>query len=223
MKHVDICWELFLLFFISFSAFLILFSIPKEEPEIIEQGFTPLDMAVNLPELPNLEDEPFMPDVIRQNKEIRRRIGEITFQRTRLILGESYRMFITSYCSAECGGSTTTSSGAQVHRASHSNRYFEPTTCAIDRRYFDYGDLFYIPSEDRVYVAEDTGSGVKGMWLDTFQTSMSDVRGYNTRYETVNTCKFEDYEVMASSYDVFVIVNINFLSKNGGAYLWTNS
>ena len=62
--------------------------------------------------------------------------------------------------------------------------------------------MFYVPSEDRVYVAEDTGPGVRGLWLDTYQNDISDVYGYPSRYETVYLCEVEYYTVNADHYDV---------------------
>lgn len=113
----------------------------------------------------------------------------------RVILYDEYKMFITAYCAEECGWSYSTSSGEICHRSSETDRY-EPTTCAIDRSYFSYGTLFYVPSEDRVYVAEDTGPGVRGYWIDTYQDDMSDVTGYNTRYEICYTCEVEEYSYL---------------------------
>lgn len=193
-----------LVFLLIISSFLttagILFYIQNpvdvEEPDY----FTPVDMIADLPRLtPTPTPEPYLPECIDNAREIRRRLGELTITKTRLVLGNEYRMFITAYCSAECGGSTMTSSGATVHR---SDDPYEPTTCAIDRRYFRYGDLFYVPSEDRVYVAEDTGSGVKGMWLDTYQLDYATVQSYNTRYETIYTCEVEYYDVLADNYNI---------------------
>ena len=40
------------------------------------------------------------------------------------------------------------------------------------------------------------------MWLDLYQDDMADVRGYNTRYETVFMVEIEYYLVPASKYDV---------------------
>lgn len=183
-----------------YLAIAMCIALTHQKSQPIEWGFTSRDMQVELPDLtPTPTPEPILPEVIDEAREIRRRMGEVTTTRTRLVLGNEYRMFITAYCSAECGGSTTTSSGATVHR---SEDPYEPTTCAIDRRYFRYGDLFYVPSEDRIYIAEDTGSAVKGMHIDLFQNSMSDVRGYNTRYETCYRCEFEEYEVILSNYDI---------------------
>lgn len=155
--------------------------------------------------------ERIVPQAVTEHHELKRRMGEVQLVCTRLVLGNSYRMFITAYCAEECGWNYSTSSGATCHRSSWVNRY-EPTTVAIDRSYFKYGDMFYIPSEDRVYIAEDTGPGVRGLWLDTYQDDMSDVTGYNTRYETVYLCEVEYYTVNASYYDVCDLIRNNLLT-----------
>lgn len=116
----------------------------------------------------------------------------ITITYPRVVLYDSYKMFITAYCAEECGWSYMTSSGAECHRASWEHRYDEPTTCAIDLNYFSYGTMFYVPSEDRVYIAEDTGA-FSGYWIDLYQDDMSDVIGYSTRYEVCFICEVEEY------------------------------
>ena len=127
-------------------------------------------------------------------------MGEIPLTCSRIVLKDSYKVFLTAYCAEECGWNYWTSSDTYCHRSSDWNRY-EPTTCAVDLRYFQYGTLFYVPSEDRVYVAEDTGA-FRGMWIDTYQDDISDVYGYDTRYETIYVVEIEQYEVLASNYDV---------------------
>ena len=53
-----------------------------------------------------------------------------------------------------------TASGATCH---YSEDPSEPTTCAIDPRYHNFGEYFgvYVDGELKVYIAEDTGSAVK--------------------------------------------------------------
>lgn len=83
--------------------------------------------------------------------------------------------YITAYAPEECGYNGynyptgwTTASGAICHRADYENRLTEPTTCAIDRSLHRFGDLFYIPDFDRIFVAEDTGGAVRGKHIDLF-------------------------------------------------------
>lgn len=102
------------------------------------------------------------------------------------------KYFITSYCPSECGynGSNfptgwMTASDTICHRAEYNYRLSEPTTCAIDRKLHRFGDTFYIPEFDRTFVAEDTGSAVRGHHLDLFYEEYSDVVSFPTGYYEV--------------------------------------
>ena len=104
------------------------------------------------------------------------------------------RHFITAYCPSECGynGNNypvgwTTSSGTICH---YSDDWKEPTTCAIDRNFHKYGEIIligdpYDPDNRKIYITEDTGPGVKGLWVDCFVETMSEVKSWNTRYDRV--------------------------------------
>ena len=105
------------------------------------------------------------------------------------------RYFITSYCPEECGynGSNypkgwTTASGTICH---YSESNFEPTTCAIDRRFHKFGELLMV--DGKVYVTEDTGSGVKGLWVDCFVETMDEVRNWDTGYKSVYSVTFKNH------------------------------
>ena len=99
--------------------------------------------------------------VLNNYADIRRTMSHVCLPVDRMVLTDIGKYYITGYTSIECGGSTMTASGATVHKGN-------PTTCAIDPKLHDFGDLFYIPYFDQVYVAEDTGSAVKGKHLDLF-------------------------------------------------------
>lgn len=93
--------------------------------------------------------------------------------------------YITAYCSCSkcCWPSTNkTASGTTCHYESDPN---DPTTCAIDRKLHHFGDTFYLKSEGRMYVAEDTGSAVKGKHIDLYFPDHSYVQSYGSHYETV--------------------------------------
>ena len=121
--------------------------------------------------------------------------------------------FITAYCPYECGynGSNypngwVTASGAICHRADYNRRLTEPTTCAVDPslHYINadgYGDLFYIPEFDRVFIAEDTGGAVKGKHLDLFYEEYEDVVYFPTGYYTVYSVNIIEYDVRLGDYD----------------------
>lgn len=192
-KEVDVC------FFMSFiaSAFMILgacamfsayYSIPidaREHKEKNEHIREPMQFY-----------EKLIWSVLEEHRKLWYMFDRIPIyiNAKRVVLYDEYKLFITAYCSEECGWSYSTSSGATCHRSSEANRY-EPTTCAVDLNYFPYGTLFYVPSEDRVYVAEDTGA-FSGMWIDLYQDDMSDVIGYPTRYEYCYTCEVEEYSYL---------------------------
>lgn len=92
--------------------------------------------------------------------------------------------YCTAYSPQETG-SWGTASGTTLHRAEYEYRLTEPTTCAIDRSLHRFGDLFYIPAFDRVFVAEDTGSAVRGNHLDLGYTDLESVWSFPTgSYET---------------------------------------
>jgi 3D (Asp-Asp-Asp) domain-containing protein len=107
--------------------------------------------------------------------------------------------FVTAYCPAECGGSWQTSSGATCHRADWENRYTEPTTVAIDLRVGSYGDTYYIPEFDRVFVAEDTGPGVQGHWIDVFYEDYEDVLSFPTgSYPVYKVIDITEYTILGT-------------------------
>lgn len=99
--------------------------------------------------------------VLNNYADIRKAMSHVSLPVDRMVLTDIGKYYITGYTSIECGGSTMTASGATVHKGN-------PTTCAIDPALWDFGDLFYIPYFDQVYVAEDTGSAVKGKHLDLY-------------------------------------------------------
>ena len=119
------------------------------------------------------------------------------------------RYFITSYCPSECGwnGSNypvgwTTSSGAICH---YSDDWKEPTTCAIDRNFHKYNELIlvgdpYDPDNRKIYITEDTGPGVRGLWVDCFVETYSEVQSWNTRYERVYNVSYVTHTTTAGSF-----------------------
>lgn len=128
--------------------------------------------------------------------DIREEIDKVEIPRSRMILKDEGTYYITGYTSIECGGSIMTASGATVHKGN-------PTTCAIDPALWDFGDLFYIPYFDQVYVAEDTGSAVKGKHLDLY--FYDDEYNYAlsiTGYYQVYSVTYEYDMVAACTYDI---------------------
>ncbi len=100
--------------------------------------------------------------------------------------------YITAYSPQETG-SWATASGITLHRADYENRLTEPTTCAVDRSLHHIGsdgDLFYLPDFDRVFIAEDTGSAVKGKHLDLAYTDLESVWSFPTGYYEVYSVEY---------------------------------
>lgn len=91
--------------------------------------------------------------------------------------------YITAYCDCSkcCWPSTGyTASGVKTH---YSEDWKEATTCAIDPRYFKFGTEFMI--DGKIYIAEDTGSAVKGRHWDLYQPSHDRVASYDSHYSSV--------------------------------------
>ena len=105
------------------------------------------------------------------------------------------RHFITAYCPWECGyngenypAGWRTSSGEICH---YSDDPLVPTTCAIDRNYHRYGE--YLMVDGKIYVTEDTGPGVQGMWIDIFVESMEEVQYFGSHYTDVYYVEFIEH------------------------------
>lgn len=146
-----------------------------------------------------------LPEVTHELIEIRRvdcayQDVLITYKEMKLTYLGTY--FITAYCPAECGGSWSTASGETCHRADWNYRLSEPTTCAIDRSIHSFLDEFYIPDFDRTFIAEDTGSGVRGRHLDLFYEEYEDVVSFPTGYYEVYSVEWEDVTVPVSEEEL---------------------
>lgn len=75
------------------------------------------------------------------------------------IKGTRIRVGATAYC-----GDTITSTGTVP---------IEGTTIAVDPTIIPYGSKVYIPKFNRVFIAEDCGSAIKGYRIDIFMNSYS--------------------------------------------------
>ena len=107
------------------------------------------------------------------------------------------KYYITAYSPQETG-SWITASGIKLHRADNDNRYTEPTTCAVDPKLHKIGKngvKFYIEEFDRVFIAQDTGSAVKGRHLDLAYTDLKSVKRFPTgkyyTYKVISVTKIE--------------------------------
>ena len=178
-----------ILFLIGVMGTAIAKDMKPQDEKIVFDGFRPQDMVVPLPE----RKSPTPTPVPEEEDHFMEALSDAEILVKEMVIEDEYYVFLTAYCAEECGWNYWTSSGEYCHRSDWEYRY-EPSTCAVDLRYFPYGTLFYVPSEDRVYIAEDTGA-FSGYWLDLYQSDMSDVVYYDTRYETIYTISFEYHYV----------------------------
>lgn len=195
-----------------------LFIPPNDEtPQPEEEVLLPIHLDIyhlttpavsgiyNLPEKPNLN-----PPGKLFFEDFKPRLDEVTLPTCDIVMESIGSYYVTNYCPAECGGSWATSSGATCHRSSYKDRLTIPTTCAIDLSVNDYGDLFYIPAFDRVFIAEDIGSGVKSKWLDLFYEDYADVVNFPVGYYEVYSVEYVYGEVPASNYDILEYMDQEF-------------
>ena len=144
------------------------------------------------------------PTIVEEEKE---ELFLVTYERMELTSLGTY--FITSYCPSECGYNGynyptgwMTASDTICHRAEYNYRLSEPTTCAIDRRFHSFGDVFYIEEFDRTFVAEDTGSAVKGRHLDLFYEYYDDVCYFPTGYYEVYSVEWVEETVTVTEEEL---------------------
>lgn len=100
--------------------------------------------------------------------------------------------FITAYCPEECGyrvfsdGTDNyptgwiTATGTTCHRE---EEWWKPSTCGINTAVNRYGDIFLI--DGKVFIAEDTGPGAVGHWIDTFMPDYESMAGFGSHWTEV--------------------------------------
>ena len=201
--------------FVSLIILVIIFSIllpfrqkEPEEPKVYKPCYS---IHITIP-LPNVAyclecsaNNKKVKSVLDKYTNIRNAMDTVTLPTVEMKLTSLGTYYITGYTAWELGGSTATASGATCHKSSYSNRLIEPTTCAIDPALHDFGDLFYIPYFDTVYIAEDTGSAVKGKHLDLYYgTTYEDnqIAACITGYHEVFAVEFVYGSVPATNYDI---------------------
>lgn len=158
---------IFILFLVCISPFVFGQDKDKEPPRpahlaVPTFSYTPPDVDWVFVVKANYEKAE---GVLAEYQTIQDTIDTLEFPTVDVVLTSLGNYYITGYTSIECGGSTITASGATVHKADSS--ITNPTTCAIDPALHDFGDIFYL-EEFGYYVAEDTGSAVKGKHLDLY-------------------------------------------------------
>lgn len=167
--------------------------------EKIPEGFTPKDFICPIPtSTPQSPTPTPIPKEVIFYQDLEDSISSIEVSYTQIEYEYLGTYYITAYCPEECGWNGDpdnlngwyTASGEICHRSDWENRLYEPTTCAISRSVHSFGDLFYIPDFDRVFVAEDTGSAVQGKHLDLFYETIEDVWSFPTGYYPVYSVEY---------------------------------
>lgn len=108
--------------------------------------------------------------------------------------------FITAYCPEECGyrvysdGSDNfpngwiTATGTVCHRE---EEWWNPSTCGINTKYLNYGDILYI--DGKVYVAEDTGYVTMPL-IDLFMPSYEQMMTHGSHWTDVYRVSYAETE-----------------------------
>lgn len=157
-----------------------------------QSHFTAKDMVVPLPENDWISElaNPVIaqPPVITKAYEFKNAWENIDLHYTGMNTEYLGVYFITAYSDEETHYRYT-ASGTEVH---YSDAWNEPTTCAIDLNYHDFGELLLI--DGKLYITEDTGA-FRGLWVDCFVETMEEVQSFDTRYTEVYSVSYAEYRV----------------------------
>ena len=146
------------------------------------------------------EPEPVRPKLPEETYEIKTAIDRLDIYYDYIEYEYIGTYFITAYSPQECGyveysdGTDNfpcgwvTASDTICH---YSDSNWEPTTCAIDRRYFGFNEYLAVDldGELKTYVTEDTGA-FSGKWIDCFVETLEEVHSWNTGYKDVYSVEF---------------------------------
>ena len=196
------------LFHIFLFLFVVLIVYEPEQTEYEFDGFSSMDFYAEIPKAQPATVEPlpeYNPVINEITSVFYSRMEQVQLEVVDIHYESLGYYYITAYCDCEkcCYPSTgMTASGTYTHYADYENRYSEPTTCAIDRRYHRFGEHIYVPSEDRIYVTEDTGSAVKGNHIDIYFPNHSTVQYYGSHYEEVYSVSYTKHLERANNYDI---------------------
>ena len=187
----------YMLAFIICSALVVSDTRKAPDPSVFTD-YRALDMVVPLPKDKQLTQTPEITSDF-----IEREVQDLSEYDSYLLELEPLgKYYVTAYSPQETG-SWITASGIKLHRANFENRYTEPTTCAVDPKLHKIGKngvKFYIAEFDRVFIAQDTGSAVKGRHLDLAYTDLKSVKSFPTGkyqvYRVVNVIKVQAEEVI---------------------------
>lgn len=123
-----------------------------------------------------------------------RQLDDLTYSYTYEVreLEELGSYYVTAYCNcSKCCtyANQATASGVFPHYEEDPDT---PTTCAIDPKLHSFGEVFLV--DGKTYIAEDTGSAVKGRHLDLFFDDHSAVESFGSYYTTVYAVSFYTVE-----------------------------
>ena len=159
---------------------------PKEEEQVMPQKLSYM-IAKEEWTAPQREVREAHPALV-QEMELRNEWNSLNIHYTTVETSYIGRYFVTAYSDEETY-SRATASGIEVH---YSDDPYEPTTAAIDPRYHRFGELLMI--DGKIYVCEDTGANVKGLWVDCFVETMEEVWSWDTGYKSVYSVEYvENY------------------------------
>jgi 3D (Asp-Asp-Asp) domain-containing protein len=175
---------------LAFASILIIYGTINIEPhkEVKEEVFIREEEAapkqvpkIEIPPTPNptLEAYSLKMDELNDIE-----IVYQTIEKTYLTRG-----YITAYCNCSKCCTYANQPTASGKMPVYSEDNFGITSCAIDPRYYKFGQLFMI--DGKIYRADDTGSAVLGRkHFDLFQKDHKSVTKFNTHYTTVYKVKF---------------------------------
>lgn len=185
----------FLAFMFIFNGILVIPYILEDkrlQEATMQPHFTTKDMVVPLPENDWISElsNPVIaqPQAITKAYELKNVWENIDLHYTGMNTEYLGVYFITAYSDEETYYRYT-ASGTEVH---YSDAWNEPTTCAIDLNYHDFGELLLI--DGKLYITEDTGA-FRGLWVDCFVETMEEVRAFDTRYTEVYSVSYAEYRV----------------------------
>lgn len=191
-------------------GFIALYGYYMKNPPEYKQGFTPKDFEVPLPKYQVEFKQKQKINRLPQFDgwfEMRSRMYDVPLSYNYIEYEYLGMYFVTAYCPEECGfnGSNfpkgwTTASDTICH---YSDDWKTPTTCAIDRNYFSFGEYLMIghpDSEDKkIYVTEDTGA-FRGRWIDCFVETMYEVDTWATGYYPVYSVEFKTKKINSKGW-----------------------
>lgn len=200
------------IFLLVFSMSICIILIDDKRREVTEQAketeYIPSPSPTPSP-IPTPSPTP-IPNPMKNyyKDEIRAELENISVSARYMVFEYIGDYYITAYCPEECGyrvysdGSDNfpngwiTATGTICHRE---DEWWNPSTCGINTKVNDYGDIFLI--DGKVYIAEDTGY-VTGNWIDLFMPSYEQMMTHGSHWTDVYSVSYEETEAKAGHYDI---------------------